>query len=62
MTNREFAIKRINEVLEQADNTRLADIFLEAVQFPETCMFCADESGKCNCTRGIRQWLEQEEV
>ena len=28
MTNREYAIKKINEVLEQVDDTRLADIFI----------------------------------
>ncbi len=37
MTNREYAIKKINGVLEQVDDTRLADIFIEVVQLPEAC-------------------------
>lgn len=35
MTNREYAIKKINEVLERVDDTRLADIFIEVVQFSQ---------------------------
>ena len=37
MTNREYAIKKINEVLELVDDTRLAEILIEVVGFPMAC-------------------------
>lgn len=62
MTNREYAIKKINEVLEQVDDTRLADIFLEVVQFPKACEWCTNESGEADCTRYIREWLQSKDT
>lgn len=47
MTNREYAIKKINEVLEQVDDTRLADIIIEVIQFPGACEYCANEYDEC---------------
>ena len=60
MTNREYAIKKINEVLEQVDDTRLADIFIEVVQLPDVCEWCTDDNDICDCTRGIAGWLQSE--
>ena len=37
MTNREYAIKKINEVLERVDDTRLAEIIIEVVDVPMVC-------------------------
>ena len=54
MTNREYAIKKINEVLEQVDDTRLADIIIEFIQFPDACKYCANEFDECCCTQGIK--------
>ena len=50
MTNREYAIKKINEVLEQVDDTRLADIIIEVVGFPMACEWCLDGEifGECD--------------
>lgn len=62
MTNREIAIKKINEVLEQVDDERLADIFIEIVQFPDACDWCAEDSDKCDCTRGIMAWLQSDDI
>lgn len=62
MTNREYAIKKINEVLERVDDTRLADIFIEVVQLPEACAWCTDDSDICDCTRGITGWLQSEDT
>ena len=58
MTNREYAIKKINEVLEQVDDTRLADIIIEFIQFPDACKYCANEFDECCCTQGIKKWLQ----
>ena len=60
MTNREYAIKKINEVLEQVDDTRLADIFIEVVQLLDACEWCTDASDICDYTRGITGWLQSE--
>lgn len=64
MTNREYAIKKINEVLEQVDDTRLADIFIEVVGFPMACEWCLDDEifGECDCTYGIRKWLQSKDT
>ena len=62
MTNREYAIKKINEVLEQVDDARLADIFIEVIQFPDACEWCTDDSDICDCTRGITGWLQSEDT
>lgn len=62
MTNREYAIKKINEVLEQVDDTRLADIFIEVIQFPDACEWCTDDSDICDCTYGIRKWLQLDDT
>lgn len=64
MTNREYAIKKINGVLERVDDTRLADIFIEVVQLPEACKWCLDEDSfnDCDCTQGIRKWLQSKDT
>ena len=64
MTNREYAIKKINEVLEQVDDTRLADIFIEVVGFPGACEWCLDGEifGESDCTYGIRKWLQLDDT
>ena len=64
MTNREYAIKKINEVLEQVDDTRLADIIIEVIQFPGACEWCLDGEifGECDCTYGIRKWLQSDDT
>ena len=54
MTNREYAIKKINEALEQVDDTRLADIIIEVIQLPGACEYCANEFDECGCTQGIK--------
>lgn len=59
MTNREYAIKKINEVLERVDDTRLADIIIEVIQFPGACEYCANEY--C-CTQGIKKWLQSKDT
>ena len=51
MTNREYAIKKINGALEQVDDTRLADIIIEVIQFPGACEYCASEYDECGCTQ-----------
>ena len=62
MTNREYAIKKINEVLEQVDDTRLADIIIEVIQLPGACEYCANIFGECDCTYGIRKWLQLDDT
>ena len=64
MTNRERAIKKINEVLEQVDDTRLADIFIEVVGFPMACEWCLDGEifGERDCTYGVRKWLQWDDT
>lgn len=62
MTNREYAIKKINGVLEQVDDTRLADIFIEVIQFPDACEWCTDDGDICDCTRGITGWLQSKDT
>lgn len=52
MTNREFAIKAINEAMEQADNDTLANILIEVMEYPDICEWCDDNvvpscTGKC---------------
>lgn len=59
MTNREYAIKKINEVLERIDDTMLADIFIELMQFPEACKYCANEYDECNCLQGVKNGCNQ---
>ena len=64
MTNREYAIKKINEVLEQVDDTRLAEILIEVVGFPMACEWCLDGAifGERDCTYGIRKWLQSKDT
>ena len=64
MTNREYAIKIINEVLEQSDDEKLADIFAEIVGFPDVCYLCLydDEDGDCDCTHYISKWIQSEDT
>ena len=64
MTNREYAIKKINGVLEQVDDTRLADIIIEVIQFPGACEWCLDGEifGESDCTYGIRKWLQSKDT
>ena len=64
MTNREYAIKKINEVLEQVDDTRLAEILIEVVGFPTACEWCLDGEifGERDCTYGIRKWLQLDDT
>lgn len=64
MTNREYIIKKINEVLEQADNEKLADLFTEIIGFPEACWSCSynDGDGNCDCTYYISKWIQSEDT
>ena len=64
MTNREYAIKKINEVLELVDDTRLAEILIEVVGFPMACEWCLDDEifGERDCTYGIRKWLQSKDT
>ena len=62
MTNREYAIKNINEVLEQVDDTRLADLIIEFIQFLDACKYCANEFDECGCTQGIKKWLQSKDT
>lgn len=64
MTNREYSIKKINEVLEQVDDTRLADIIIKVIQFPGACEWCLDGEifGESDCTDGIRKWLQLDDT
>ena len=62
MTNREYAIKEINRVLERVDDTRLADIIIEVIQFPGACMWCTDKYDEYDCTRGITGWLQSKDT
>ena len=64
MTNREYAIKKINEVLELVDDTRLEEILIEAVGFPMACELCLDGEifGERDCTYGIRKWLQLDDT
>ena len=64
MTNREYAIKKINEVIEQVDDTRLAEILIEVVGFPMACEWCLDGEifGESDCTYGIRKWLQLDDT
>ena len=62
MTNREYAIKKINEILERVDDTRLADIFIELMQFSEACKYCANEYDECNCLQGVKKWLQSKDT
>lgn len=65
MTNREYAIKKINEALKRVDDTRLAEIIIE-VMGAKACEMCID--GDCTseydntCTHGIRKWLQSEDT
>ena len=62
MTNREYAIKKINEFLEQVDDTRLAEILIEVVGFPMACELCLDGEifGERDCFTGFSAWGERE--
>ena len=60
MTNREYAIKKINEVLEQVDDTRLADIIIEVIQFPDACEG-ADEAS-CSNRKQLTYFCVQSET
>ena len=64
MTNREYAIKKINEVIEQVDDTRLAEILIEVVGFPMACEWCLDGeiSGERDCTYDVRKWLQWDDT
>lgn len=61
MTNREYAIKKINGVLERVDDTRLAEIIIEVMGL-KACKMCLDDDAddEADCTRGIRKWLQSE--
>ena len=65
MTNREYAIKKINEVLGEVDDTRLAEIIIEVMDL-KACKMCID--GDCTseyedtCAEGIRKWLQSEDT
>ena len=64
MTNREYIIEMIEEVLAKSDDEELADIFTEIIGFPMACKLCLhddeDENAKCNCTHYISKWLQSE--
>ena len=61
MTNREYAIKKINEVLKEADNTELADIFIEVIKFPRVCRWCMSKTC-ASCNEYITKWLQSEDT
>ena len=60
MTNREYAIKKINGVLGRVDDTRLAEIIIEVMGL-KACKMCLDDD-EADCTRGIRKWLQSEDT
>lgn len=64
MTNREYAIKKINEVLGQVDDMRIAEILIEVVGTPKVCRWCLDDDSldESNCTQGVRKWLQSEDT
>ena len=64
MTNREYAIKKINEVLELVDDSRLAEILIEVVGFPMACEWCLEGEifGERECAAGIRKWLQWDDT
>ena len=68
MTNREYIIKIINEVLEQSDDERLADIFADVVGFPRACGACElylhdeDDNSRCDCTHYISKVLQSKDT
>ena len=60
-----LAIKKINEALERVNDTMLADIFIELMQFPEACKYCANEYNEydeCNCLQGVKKWLQSKDT
>lgn len=63
MTNREYAIKKINKVLKRVDDTRLAEIIIEVMGL-KACKMCLDNDAddEADCTRGIRKWLQSEDT
>lgn len=69
MTNREYIIKIINEVLEQSDDEKLANIFADVVGFPRACGVCelylhddGDETSRCDCTHYISKFLQSKDT
>lgn len=68
MTNREYIIKIINEVLEQSDDKKLADIFADVVGFPRACGACElylhdeDENSRCDWTHYISKFLQSKDT
>lgn len=68
MTNREYVIKIINDVLEQSDDKKLADIFADVVGFPRVCGACElylhdeDETSRCDCTHYISKFLQSKDT
>lgn len=68
MTNREYIIKIINDVLEQSDDEKLGDIFADVVGFPRACEACElylhdeDENSKCDCTHYISKFLQSKDT
>lgn len=68
MTNREYVIKIINDVLEQSDDEKLADIFADVVGFPRACGACElylhdeDENSRCDCTQYISKFLQSKDT
>lgn len=68
MTNREYIIKIINEVLEQSDDKKLAVIFADVVGFPRACGACElylhdeDENSRCDCTHYISKFLQSKDT
>ena len=69
MTNREYLIKIINDVLEQSDDKKLADIFTDVVGFPRACGACElylhddeYENSWCDCTHYISKFLQSKDT
>ena len=68
MTNREYVIKIINDVLEQSDDKKLADIFADVVGFPRACGACElylhdeDYNSRCDCTQYISKFLQSKDT
>lgn len=65
MTNREYILETINEILEKSDDEKLADVFIKLVGIPTICDLCPhdeDETCECNCTYYISKLLQSEDT
>lgn len=66
MTNREYILDTINEILEKSDDEKLADVFVKLVGVPTICALCPhdneDKTGECNCTYYISKLLQSKDT